>query len=116
MILELLATLSRYCHCAFMHCDQLYVEDDHRTPRHTITLMPLCIYVLRRSNTAIDCTSRMILELFATLSRYCHCAFMHCDRLYVEDDSRTLRHPLPLLPLCIYVLRRSTTAIDCTSR
>src|SRR5699024_11832570 len=87
-----------------------------RPPRSSIPLLPLFIYVLRRSTTAIDCTSRMILELLATLSRYCHCAFMYCDQLYVEDDSRTPRHTITLLPLCIYVLRRSTIACNCTSR
>src|SRR5699024_9449703 len=100
IIPELFATLSRYSHCAFMQCDRLYVEDNSRTPRHPLTLLPLCIYVLR-----YDCTSRIIPELFATISRYCHCAFMQCDRLYVEDNSRTLRHNITLLPLCIYVLR-----------
>src|SRR5699024_11377986 len=92
IIPELFATLSRYSHCAFMQCDRLYVEDNSRTPRHPLTLLPLCIYVLR-----YDCTSRIIPELFATISRYCHCAFMQCDRLRSAEHTSELQSRFDLV-------------------
>src|SRR5699024_12818375 len=93
----------------------------------SIVFLLLFMYVLW-----FDCTIRIFTFRFATISRYCHCAFMYCGtivrrglfqnssppyqvtavvhlctavRLYVEDNSRTLRHRMRLLQWCIDVLR-----------